>query len=217
MCANCGPADYNYDETLSTLRYANRAKNIKNKPKINEDPKDAMLREYQEEILRLKQQLEATQRGVMIDDSGNEVRVHNAKQEIVEKIVEREKIIEVRVDLTSEQRAEVEQKARKEKELLMKQAQDDMKQLIEQQSKTSAERAELQAALEREADDRKKIEEQKQKLLNKLKSMEEKVSSVVVYDILLLLLYDKHVGVFGTSVMHYFYICVIYSNDYSVM
>jgi len=35
---------------LSTLRYANRAKNIKNKPKINEDPKDAMLREYQDEI-----------------------------------------------------------------------------------------------------------------------------------------------------------------------
>ena len=39
MCANAGPADYNYDETLSTLRYANRAKNIKNKPKIIEDPK----------------------------------------------------------------------------------------------------------------------------------------------------------------------------------
>lgn len=49
-----GPADWNYDETLSTLRYANRAKNIKNKPRINEDPKDAMLREYQEEINRLK-------------------------------------------------------------------------------------------------------------------------------------------------------------------
>lgn len=31
MCANMGPADWNYDETLSTLRYANRAKNIKNK------------------------------------------------------------------------------------------------------------------------------------------------------------------------------------------
>jgi hypothetical protein len=43
MCANCGPADYNYDETLSTLRYANRAKNIKNKPKINEDPKVPLL------------------------------------------------------------------------------------------------------------------------------------------------------------------------------
>ena len=36
------------------MRYANRAKNIKNKPKINEDPKDAMLREFQEEISRLK-------------------------------------------------------------------------------------------------------------------------------------------------------------------
>ncbi|VDK55393.1 unnamed protein product [Anisakis simplex] len=35
-------------------QYANRAKNIKNKPKINEDPKDALLREYQEEIQRLK-------------------------------------------------------------------------------------------------------------------------------------------------------------------
>ena len=57
MCANAGPADYNYDESLSTLRYANRAKNIKNRPLVNEDPKDAILREYQEEIAHLKQQL----------------------------------------------------------------------------------------------------------------------------------------------------------------
>ena len=60
MIANLGPADWNYDETLSTLRYANRAKNIKNKPRINEDPKDAMLREYQEEIARLKAALGGT-------------------------------------------------------------------------------------------------------------------------------------------------------------
>ncbi|XP_072182221.1 kinesin-II 95 kDa subunit-like [Diadema setosum] len=58
MVANLGPASYNFDETITTLRYANRAKNIKNKPKINEDPKDALLREFQEEIMRLKQQLE---------------------------------------------------------------------------------------------------------------------------------------------------------------
>ena len=57
MVACLSPADNNYDETLSTLRYANRAKNIKNKPKINEDPKDAMLREYQEEIQKLKELL----------------------------------------------------------------------------------------------------------------------------------------------------------------
>ena len=57
MMANLGPADYNFDETMGTLRYANRAKNIKNTPKINEDPKDAMLREFQEEIARLKARL----------------------------------------------------------------------------------------------------------------------------------------------------------------
>ncbi len=57
MVAAISPADYNYDETLSTLRYANRAKNIKNKPKINEDPKDAMLREYKEEIEKLRKML----------------------------------------------------------------------------------------------------------------------------------------------------------------
>jgi kinesin family protein 3/17 len=54
MVANIGPASYNYDESLTTLRYANRAKNIKNKPRVNEDPKDALLREYQMEIARLK-------------------------------------------------------------------------------------------------------------------------------------------------------------------
>jgi len=54
MFATVGPADYNYDETISTCRYANRAKNIKNKPKINEDPKDTMIREFQDEIARLK-------------------------------------------------------------------------------------------------------------------------------------------------------------------
>ncbi|XP_067422369.1 kinesin-like protein KIF17 isoform X2 [Emydura macquarii macquarii] len=54
MVACLSPADNNYDESLSTLRYASRAKNIKNKPRINEDPKDALLREYQEEIKKLK-------------------------------------------------------------------------------------------------------------------------------------------------------------------
>jgi hypothetical protein len=52
------PADYNYDETLSTLRYASRAKFIQNKPTINEDPKDALLKEYAEEIKRLKEMLQ---------------------------------------------------------------------------------------------------------------------------------------------------------------
>jgi len=63
MIANVGPADYNFDETMNTLRYASRAKNIQNKPRINEDPKDALLREYQEEITKLKEQLNALNQG----------------------------------------------------------------------------------------------------------------------------------------------------------
>lgn len=58
MIACISPADDNYDETLSTLRYANRAKNIQNRPRINQDPKDAMLREYQKEIERLSQMVD---------------------------------------------------------------------------------------------------------------------------------------------------------------
>ena len=58
MVANVGPASYNYEESLTTLRYANRAKHIRNKPQINEDPKDALIRSFQEEIARLKTHLE---------------------------------------------------------------------------------------------------------------------------------------------------------------
>jgi len=56
--ANIGPADFNYDETLNTLRYASRAKNIRNKARINEDPKDALLKQFQKEIEELRRQLE---------------------------------------------------------------------------------------------------------------------------------------------------------------
>ncbi|KAM9792205.1 LOW QUALITY PROTEIN: kinesin-like protein KIF16B [Neosynchiropus ocellatus] len=54
MIANVSPADVNYGETLSTLRYANRAKNIINKPTINEDSNVRLIRELRAEIARLK-------------------------------------------------------------------------------------------------------------------------------------------------------------------
>lgn len=43
---------------MSTLRYASRAKHIRNVARINEDPKDALLRRFQEEIEQLRKQLE---------------------------------------------------------------------------------------------------------------------------------------------------------------
>ena len=63
MIAAISPADDNYEETLSTLRYASRAKSIKNKPRINEDPKDALLRQYEQEIQQLKLMLNQMNQG----------------------------------------------------------------------------------------------------------------------------------------------------------
>lgn len=57
MITAVSPSDFNYDETLSSLRYASRAKQIKNQPKINQDPKDALLKEQAEEIQKLRQLL----------------------------------------------------------------------------------------------------------------------------------------------------------------
>lgn len=63
MIAALSPADYNFEETLSTLRYASRAKNIQNKPTVNEDPKDALLKKYEDEIQQLKKLLLQYQNG----------------------------------------------------------------------------------------------------------------------------------------------------------
>ena len=57
MIAAISPADVNYKETLSTLQYADRAKQIKNKAVVNEDPTDALIRGLKEELERLKKQL----------------------------------------------------------------------------------------------------------------------------------------------------------------
>ncbi|KAM4652758.1 kinesin-like protein KIF17 [Discoglossus pictus] len=102
MVACLSPADNNYDETLSTLRYANRAKNIKNKPRINEDPKDALLREYQEEIRKLKEMLSeqnGINEGPLLDKlaimfpeaqmNGNKIDAETEKQMIRQEYEER--------------------------------------------------------------------------------------------------------------------------------
>ena len=112
---------------------------------------------------------------MMINERGEQVQATNAKREIVEKIVERVK--EVKVGVSDEEMEKIRNDAENEKKVLMKQAQDDMKSLIDQQSRTAQEREELQAALDREATDKRKIAEQKEALVDKLKQMEEKLIS----------------------------------------
>lgn len=54
MIAAVSPGFSSFEETLSTLRYANRTKNIKNKPKVNMDEKDLAIKQYADEIEELK-------------------------------------------------------------------------------------------------------------------------------------------------------------------
>ncbi|XP_066520572.1 kinesin-like protein KIF1A isoform X1 [Hoplias malabaricus] len=78
MVAALSPADINYDETLSTLRYADRAKQIRCNAVINEDPNNRLVRELKDEVSRLKELLYAqglgdiieTYRGPIDDNAG---------------------------------------------------------------------------------------------------------------------------------------------------
>uniref|UniRef100_A0A3P8U007 plus-end-directed kinesin ATPase n=1 Tax=Amphiprion percula TaxID=161767 RepID=A0A3P8U007_AMPPE len=67
MVAALSPADINYDETLSTLRYADRAKQIRCNAVINEDPNNRLVRELKEEVSRLKDLLYAQGLGDIIE------------------------------------------------------------------------------------------------------------------------------------------------------
>ena len=139
MVAAISPADYNFDETMSTLRYANRAKNIKNKPKINEDPKDAMLREYQEEIQRLKAQLMGmggNEGGGMVTIDGQEININNIKGGVSEEYLK-----------------ELQQKADLEKEEIKRRAEQEMKELMERQDATEGDKRALKEKLEKDLSD----------------------------------------------------------------
>ncbi|XP_046892998.1 kinesin-like protein KIF1A [Hypomesus transpacificus] len=67
MVAALSPADINYDETLSTLRYADRAKQIRCNAVINEDPSNRLVRELKEEVGRLRDLLCAQGLGDIIE------------------------------------------------------------------------------------------------------------------------------------------------------
>ncbi|XP_059477576.1 kinesin-like protein Klp98A isoform X2 [Neocloeon triangulifer] len=77
MVAAISPADCNYSETLSTLRYANRAKNIVNQPTVNEDPNVRLIRELRDEIYKL--------RGLLGEESQPKVLAELQQKEAKEK------------------------------------------------------------------------------------------------------------------------------------
>lgn len=165
MIANVGPADWNYDETISTLRYANRAKSIKNKPHINEDPKDALLREFQEEILRLKAQLELQGGGGGQMGPGGMEYIPGQTQ-IVEKIVKVQDQAKIR---------SLEEKLDQEKEEIRLQAEEERKAIEAAKNLAEEQKAVLLEDIQKKEEENRSAKEHQQKLLKKLKAMEEKL------------------------------------------
>ncbi|KAF4317780.1 hypothetical protein BBO99_00007807 [Phytophthora kernoviae] len=182
MIANCGPADYNYNETLSTLRYANRAKNIKNKPKINEDPKDAKIREYQEKIKELREALAAQEKnGPTFTGAEGKLSAKESKggaapvPQIVERIVE--KTVVKREGVSEEVLRKLEEDARREKRELKQKAQEEMKALLAAQSRTDEEREQLERELLSQAQQKEAMSKQKDEMISKLQDLEHKLIS----------------------------------------
>jgi len=155
MVATISPASYNFDETITTLRYANRAKNIKNKPRINEDPKDALLRQFQEEIARLK--------GEMMKKGGKKKKRRKEKGENEGDGGDSEE-----EDEGEEDKFAAQQKARLEEE---------KNKIKNDESIIAEERKKMLEKIEEKEKEMKKADEQKKKLESKLKAMESKLLS----------------------------------------
>ncbi|XP_065129759.2 kinesin-like protein KIF1A isoform X22 [Paramisgurnus dabryanus] len=82
MVAALSPADINYDETLSTLRYADRAKQIRCNAVINEDPNNRLVRELKDEVSRLKDLLFAQGLGDIIENLSDYKNNNNSGQAV---------------------------------------------------------------------------------------------------------------------------------------
>ncbi|KAI5617039.1 kinesin-like protein KIF3C [Silurus asotus] len=176
MVATLGPASYNYEETLTTLRYANRAKNIKNVPRVNEDPKDALLREFQLEIARLKAQLQ--RRGMLNAQRKRRFRKstdHEANTDDLDEDDDED-------DEENEDKDEDEddeEKLEKEAQEFMKEQQEKLEQekeaIVDDRSLVAEEKVKLLEEKERMMGDLKKEQEATALLTSKFKAMESKL------------------------------------------
>ncbi|KAK6760088.1 hypothetical protein RB195_021560 [Necator americanus] len=81
MIATISPAADNYEETLSTLRYADRAKRIVNHAVVNEDPNARVIRELREEVETLRMQISQT------------LKEHSETEELRERLAESERLV----------------------------------------------------------------------------------------------------------------------------
>lgn len=152
MIANIGPADYNYEESVTTLRYADRAKNIKNKPRENIDPKDAMILQYQEELNKLRQALSEANGGEMIDYSSLSDNTITPDS--------RKKI------------AEFEEKFNVEKEKIVQSIEEEKKKIEESNKLVEADKYALLEKLKKKQEEQDRRNKEKEKLISKINDYE---------------------------------------------
>ena len=122
LCA-LSPADINFEETLGTLRYADRAKQIKNKPKVHVDhvdPTDMLIQQLKAENERLKSSLGAS-RGepgsAGMTEEEREAMKKQLEEEMAEKMAENERML-------AEMNKSWEEKLKEAQELALKEAQE---------------------------------------------------------------------------------------------
>lgn len=162
MIANVGPTDYNFDESINTLWYAARAKKIKNKPKINEDPKDALLRSYQEEIEIIKKQL-ASYGKTGVSPNSNLINT-KSNSNLTSTKVEDEAAYK-----------KMEENLEQEKYNFKKQKEEELKKINDEKNLAEEEKSKLRNKIEEEKEEYQKSKEEAKKLLEKLKNMKSKV------------------------------------------
>ncbi|XP_018897649.2 kinesin-like protein KIF13A isoform X1 [Bemisia tabaci] len=91
MVATISPAADNYEETLSTLRYADRAKRIVNHAVVNEDPNARIIRELRQEVEALKEMLMVATGTTQVPELGSHAFMH--REDLHEKLSESEKLM----------------------------------------------------------------------------------------------------------------------------
>ncbi|CAH1973146.1 unnamed protein product [Acanthoscelides obtectus] len=194
MIANIGPANMNYEETIVTLRYAYRAKSIKNTPVKNEDVKEGKLLALQQEIERLKRMIMEKSNGQFDstvrdgETEGSEMEDESDKEEKekklelgkmeVDELAKKLKTLEKQmvhggkniVDSVNENEMKLEQQraeiaARKKREI-------EMQQKLELEEETCSELKQVFASLQQQVDFKR---EKLKRLNNKLQSIRQEI------------------------------------------
>nr|CAD7428733.1 unnamed protein product [Timema monikensis] len=130
MVANVAPSDYNYDETLCTLRYADRAKHIKNHVQLNDSPRNIAIERTAGEILTLKKELE--QLSKIVDDPTIEF-IDTDEKERIEEIRRRENM--TNDELAAYLEMKIQSEAHETDLLLAKKEYDKVQQMLQQVEK----------------------------------------------------------------------------------